>query len=463
MDKFDQVGHDVRPQTSETNTGVLLDLIEYVRNPKFVESWGLVCFVHVIHKRDLYAGAYLRAAAEVDACRDRLERKAEANGVPKDERWKVMFEDSQLSSLTDIAAQFEILRNHCELKARNLESGSAVSTLLTNDKSISDRVKELRNVLDDFASKTMQADVSDYIAKLLLAFFQNPYFAQGTFFSMMLVGPAGTGKTTIANDVARVLSASGLFEGGFVEKGKPDFICQYLGQTPHITRNTLTSALEGVLFVDEAYGLCNVNDAGQVDAYGSEFATALVDFMTKFKGLNFIMVAGYEEEMTRQFLEANEGIPRRFPHRFVLKSMDEQQMASIVDGKSGSLLRPKTRSGALSEEAERLVQRFVGTVRRRGSPALRRLIANQAGSASNIAEFVSLTSEGKRKDRYFKKAKGLTSLDAIANEVERQGRPVTRKEVEDALFALLSQTEMSHKREALKELVALLESIDRNG
>lgn len=480
MDAFERVGDDAAPPASSVPVASdvemgkfdgrpvaqsLVDLISYVDHSKFKSSWRMVCWMHLRYKHEIYTGAYLGLMREINACRARLDMRVDDMQIPKDDAWRVRHEDDQLSSLTDSANQMKRLADHCHAKAESLRiNESSVPSLLSGPQAKESRVKELRDEIKRFAEVTLQHDVADFVARLLLAFFQNPLFPRNKFFSFMFVGPPGTGKTTLARDVSRVLVAAGLFEGGFSDKGKSEFIGQYLGQTPHLTRRALTAyALEGVLFIDETYSLCNLDDKGRVDMYGSEFATSLVDFMTRFKGLGCIITAGYEPEMRSQFLAANDGIPRRFPHRFLLNDLDGRQLTSIVETYSQKLMRPNTNAAALEENTVKLVEHFVDTVRsqRQEFPHLYKVLENQAGSASNIAEFLVTYTEGGNHDRYFKPTDGILSEGAILAEIEKERVNVTPQEVKKALRQIVAQGEMSQRGAALSELESLLTKLTR--
>lgn len=440
----------------------MADLLAHVNDPKFKESWRVTCWIHTKYKRDVYSGAYLAATRELNAHRERLDMRIQNLEVPREEQWKTRSDDDTLSTLMDTANTFKRLTDHCHLKARNLENAASVSTLQTGDAPIATRVAELRQEILRFSRKSMQHEVTEFVAKILLAFFQNPFFPRNKFFSLLFVGAPGTGKTTIARDISRVLVASGLFEGGFADKGKSDFIGQYLGQTPHITKKTLTSyALEGILFIDEAYSLCSTDDKGRVDAYGAEFATSLVDFMTRFKGLSCIIAAGYEPEMRSQFLSANDGLPRRFPHRFLLNDLNEHQLTDILVSHNQSVLRPSGSAdaeSALTDGALEAFKSFVLRVRERKKelPHLFRVLENQAGSASNIAEFMSLLSEGRKNNRYFKAQQGVLSEDSVRSKIDSAGSAIDEALVIESIRGVLSQTEMSNRGKALRELKRLV-------
>lgn len=430
------------------------ELMEYSADKKFKESWRVACWMHLDYKVDKYQRAELQAVQELNMLKHKLDMKNRDMGMPSEEEWRTLSEDAEYNSLSSVCNQYKLLSEHCRQKMKDLESGGYVATLFTLTAPLEERVAEFRTELSNFAANmSKQPEIADFVARLLLAFFQNPLFARNKFFSMVLAGPPGTGKSTIAQHIGKLLIKSGLFEGEFAEKGKPDFIGQYLGQTPHITKKTLTGyALDGVLLIDEAYSLCNLDETtGRVDMYGSEFATALVDFMTRYKGMSCIITAGYEPEMRLQFMGANDGIPRRFPHRFLLRPFNNAQLVDVFREKQADVGRP------LSAEAESRISEFIRKVRsgKQRSPYLKRVLEAQAGAAANLSEFVSLYKEGRNRQRFFKAPGGVLSTALVRGDVQKEGLVVESKDVDRALEAVLTQAEMSEQNQALEDLERL--------
>ena len=188
---------------------------------------------------------------------------------------------------------------------------------------------------------------------IVASFLKDPRLVRTKFLNFMLVGGSGTGKTTLAGAIASCLARSGIFvEDKVIHAGRAELVAEYEGQTVARTRHFLISHLDrGIVFVDEAYSVTKWND-GKPEGYGAEAVTAMIEFMSQYKGLYCLIVAGYEKEMSRYFLPTNPGLPRRFPYRFALQNLDAPQMVRVF---KCTLLteqgRPVSQDGPLESDA----------------------------------------------------------------------------------------------------------------
>ena len=141
-------------------------------------------------------------------------------------------------------------------------------------------------------------------------------------------GNPGTGKTTVARILAKIYQVTGVVKTDkFVEAGREDLVAEYLGQTAIKTNALIDSAIDGVLFIDEAYSLSNGNEANG-DSYGREAIETLLRRMENDRDKLVVIVAGYTKEM-RQFIDSNPGLRSRFTRFFEFPDYTADELAEI--------------------------------------------------------------------------------------------------------------------------------------
>lgn len=143
---------------------------------------------------------------------------------------------------------------------------------------------------------------------------------------MIFTGNPGTGKTTIARIVAKYLKAIGVLSSGQLrEVSRSDMVGQYVGQTAKLTTELITSAIGGVLFIDEAYALCR----DKYDIFGLEAIDALVKGIEDHRDNLVVILAGYSDEM-EEFLKTNPGLKSRFPNVIDFEDYTPDEMYEIA-------------------------------------------------------------------------------------------------------------------------------------
>ncbi|MBQ9215761.1 MAG: AAA family ATPase [Prevotella sp.] len=130
-------------------------------------------------------------------------------------------------------------------------------------------------------------------------------------YHLVFTGSPGTGKTTVARIVARIYKDLGILKKGHtVETDRSGLVANYVGQTATKTNAVIDSALNGVLFIDEAYALVPENASQD---YGQEAISTLLKRMEDDRDKLVVIIAGYTGEMKR-FIDSNPGLQSRFNH-----------------------------------------------------------------------------------------------------------------------------------------------------
>ena len=144
---------------------------------------------------------------------------------------------------------------------------------------------------------------------------------------LVFAGPPGTGKTTIARVVAKIYCGLGLLKKETVrEVHRADLIGQHIGETEAKTNAIIDSALDGVLFLDEAYALVST---GAKNDFGLVAIDTLLARMENDRDRLVVIVAGYRKDLDA-FLDANEGLRSRFTRSIDFPSYSPKELVEIA-------------------------------------------------------------------------------------------------------------------------------------
>lgn len=147
-------------------------------------------------------------------------------------------------------------------------------------------------------------------------------------YHMVFTGNPGTGKTTVARLIAQIYCALGIVsEGHIVETCRSDLVAGYVGQTAIKTKEVISKAYGGVLFIDEAYMLSN----GGSNDFGQESIDTLLKEMEDKRDNFVVIVAGYSDLMDK-FINSNPGLRSRFKNFIQFDDYDGEGLLKIFLG-----------------------------------------------------------------------------------------------------------------------------------
>ncbi len=262
-----------------------------------------------------------------------------ANGIDSYEAYKNnMYGFALILAKADqvISAQEEAILKKLFLELANpfelTEKGTKVKISSPDNQSFEETLTELNSLVG-------LGDVKDEVTKLVnFIKVQQAREKQGLkptpiSYHMVFTGNPGTGKTTVARIISKLYKELGILSAGhLVETDRSGLVAEYVGQTAMKVNKVVDSALNGVLFIDEAYAL--VSEGG--NDYGKEAVATLIKRIEDDRDKLVVIFAGYANEM-ETFLDTNPGFQSRINRFLNFQDFNANELETIFIAKCDKL------------------------------------------------------------------------------------------------------------------------------
>jgi ESX secretion system protein EccA len=268
----------------------------------------------------------LRAHVDEDAASEVLQDLYAAH--PENEQVEQALSDSSFGIVTTTAARIEARTDPWDPDTEP-SPGDFVDPGAQERKRV--LLHEAERELDEFIGlekvKDQVARLKSAVAMELVRKQRGLEVAQRTH-HLVFTGPPGTGKTTIARVVAKIYCGLGLLKRENIkEVHRADLIGQHIGETEAKTNAIIDSALDGVLFLDEAYALVAT---GAKNDFGLVAIDTLLARMENDRDRLVVIVAGYRADLDR-FLDTNQGLRSRFTRSIDFPSYKPAELIEIAN------------------------------------------------------------------------------------------------------------------------------------
>jgi hypothetical protein len=195
-------------------------------------------------------------------------------------------------------------------------------------------IRDLLPEMEDLNAMIGQNEFKKQVVALILYYSMRLNRKNDDLLHTAIYGEPGIGKTEFAQKLAKIYLKLGVLRNNIFRKvRRSDLIAGFLGQTALKTAEVLKSVRGGVLFIDEAYSIGNSNGKDTQDSYSKECLDLINQSLTEMREGDdkyfILMIAGYKDELKRNFFGMNDGLERRFSIHFTMEPYNPKELVDI--------------------------------------------------------------------------------------------------------------------------------------
>ena len=199
-------------------------------------------------------------------------------------------------------------------------------------------IRDLLPEMEDLNNMIGQEEFKKQVVTLILYYSMRLNRKNDDLLHTAIYGEPGIGKTEFAQKLANIYLKMGVLKNNIFRKvRRSDLIAGFLGQTALKTAEVLKSVRGGVLFIDEAYSIGNSSGKDTQDSYSKECLDLINQSLTEMREGDdkyfILMIAGYKDELKRNFFGMNDGLERRFSIHFTMEPYNAKEMVDIFTKK----------------------------------------------------------------------------------------------------------------------------------
>ena len=199
-------------------------------------------------------------------------------------------------------------------------------------------IHDLLPEMEELNAMIGQSEFKKQVVTLILYYSMRLNRKNDDLLHTAIYGEPGIGKTEFAQRLAKIYLKLGVLRNNTFRKvRRSDLIAGFLGQTALKTAEVLKSVRGGVLFIDEAYSIGNSSGKDTQDSYSKECLDLINQSLTEMREGDdkyfILMIAGYKDELKRNFFGMNDGLERRFSIHFTMEPYDAKELVDIFTKK----------------------------------------------------------------------------------------------------------------------------------